>query len=74
MRVLLIAAAGILALALSACGESSQLPEQASTGPDPQIPAPQTSLIPTVNIADATGWSGAGSTDDPASRTTSCGA
>jgi glucose/arabinose dehydrogenase len=57
MRVLLtVVAAGTLAFALSACGDSSQLPEQASTGPNPQIPAPQKSFIPTVNIAKAIGW------------------
>ncbi|GAA0769048.1 sorbosone dehydrogenase family protein [Ideonella azotifigens] len=27
-------------------------------GPDPALPAPQASLIPTVNIAEATGWAG----------------
>jgi glucose/arabinose dehydrogenase len=45
-----------LALLLAACGESANLPEQASTGPSPPLPEPTTSLIPTINIAPATGW------------------
>jgi glucose/arabinose dehydrogenase len=44
------------ALLLAGCGERAELPEQASQGPNPQLPAPRTGLIPTVNIADATGW------------------
>ena len=45
-----------LALLLTACGDSSQLPEQAAVGPNPQLPAPNPTLIPTVNIAPAKGW------------------
>jgi len=45
------------ALLLSGCGDKAELPEQASQGPNPQIPAPRQTLFPTVNIADATGWS-----------------
>ena len=41
---------------LAGCGDNSQLPEQASTGSNPTIPAPQKSYIPTVNIAPAKGW------------------
>ena len=48
--------AGIIALTLAGCGDDSKLPEQASTGPNPQIPAQNRSLIPTVNIATAIGW------------------
>jgi glucose/arabinose dehydrogenase len=47
---------GILALTLAGCGDSSKLPEQASVGAKPEIPAPQQSLFPTVNVAKATGW------------------
>ncbi len=43
-------------LALAACDES-KLPENASTGPKPQIPKPTSALIPTVNVATAEGWS-----------------
>ncbi len=44
------------ALALSACGEESKLPETAGMGPDPKLPAPDTSDFPRVNIAPAVGW------------------
>ncbi len=44
------------ALALSACGEDSALPESATMGPDPVLPAPDPSFFPRVNIAPAVGW------------------
>jgi glucose/arabinose dehydrogenase len=47
---------GLLAFALAACGESAKLPDEASVGPNPEIPAPSKTLIPTVNVATATGW------------------
>jgi glucose/arabinose dehydrogenase len=43
-------------LALAACGETATLPVEAGMGPDPQLPEPNPSLFPTVNIAPATGW------------------
>ena len=49
-------AATSLALMLAACGDNAQVSEQASTGPNPQIPPPKTSLIPTVNVAEAQSW------------------
>jgi glucose/arabinose dehydrogenase len=48
----LLAAAALLA----ACGETAKLPPEAGIGPTPQLPAPNKTLIPTVNIAPATGW------------------
>ena len=51
-----LAAFGILALLLSACGESSKIPETATVGPNPTLPEPVTTLIPTVDIAPAKGW------------------
>lgn len=45
-----------LGLLIAGCGDSSQLPEQASTGENPTIPPPRKSFIPTVNIAPAKGW------------------
>jgi glucose/arabinose dehydrogenase len=49
-------AAALSILLLAACGETSRIPEAAQTGPNPELPAPQSSLIPTVNIAPAKGW------------------
>jgi len=46
----------LAALLLSACGDTADLPDQATFGANPTIPEPTTSLIPTVNIATATGW------------------
>ena len=42
---------------LMGCGASATLPVSAGTGPSPTLPPPHTSLIPTVNIAKARGWS-----------------
>ena len=47
---------GIAALGLSACGEQARLPVSAGMGPNPELPPPKTSLIPTVHIAPAKGW------------------
>ena len=47
---------GVAALALAACGEMATLPVSAGTGPQPTLPPPQPTLIPTVNIAPAKGW------------------
>ena len=46
----------VLAGALAACGDSAQLAESKAIGPQPTIPEPRESLIPTVNIAPAEGW------------------
>ena len=60
-----LAAAASLALLLAACGDNAQVSEQASTGPNPEIPQPTTSLIPTVNVAEAQSWP-EGATPKPA--------
>ena len=41
---------------LVGCGDMSKLPESAAWGPQPQLPAPSHSLLPTVHIAPAEGW------------------
>jgi glucose/arabinose dehydrogenase len=57
MHHLRIALAAALALTLlSACGEIAKLPVEAGMGPAPQLPPPNTTLIPTVNTAKAVGW------------------
>jgi glucose/arabinose dehydrogenase len=48
----------ILTLALAACGEMARLPFEDGVGPDPKLPPPVKTIIPTVKIAAAKGWSG----------------
>ncbi|NNA12249.1 sorbosone dehydrogenase family protein [Pseudomonas lundensis] len=47
----------VLAAGLAACGESSTLQVADGTGSSPKLPEPNKTLIPTVNIAPAVGWS-----------------
>lgn len=42
---------------LAGCGDTARLPVEAGTGPQPQLPAPEKSLLPTLNVAPARGWS-----------------
>ncbi len=49
-------AAAVILVIFAACGEVAMLPVSAGTGPQPTLPAPAPSLIPTVNIAKAKGW------------------
>ena len=44
------------ALLLAACGDRAMLPPEAEIGPTPTLPAPNPSLLPTVNIAPSVGW------------------
>jgi glucose/arabinose dehydrogenase len=48
---------GFLLLNLAACGEVATLSGDAGVGPRPALPAPRSTLIPTVHIAPAKGWS-----------------
>ncbi len=41
---------------LSGCGEHARLDVSDGVGPSPQLPEPNKTLIPTVNIAPAIGW------------------
>jgi len=56
MPTLRLAAAGLTLVTLSACGEVATLPVESGMGPNPKLPAPNTTLIPTVNTAKAVGW------------------
>lgn len=47
----------LLVLSLSACSEHALLPVEAGYGPNPALPEPNKTLIPTVNVATAVGWS-----------------
>ena len=51
----------LAALVLGACGSEATLQVERGTGPDPELPRPERSLIPTVNIAPAVGWPDGGS-------------
>jgi glucose/arabinose dehydrogenase len=53
---LLLGLAALLAALLAACGESARLPVEAGMGPQPVLPEPQPTRVPTVNIARAVGW------------------
>jgi hypothetical protein len=56
-RILLAMWVGVLALPLAACNDPQDtVTAEQSFGPSPILPAPQTSLIPTVNVAFAAGW------------------
>lgn len=46
----------VVSLTLMACGEKATLPEEAGMGPQPTLPPPTTTLIPTVHIAPAKPW------------------
>lgn len=46
----------IAVLALTACGESAKLTVREGMGPNPKLPAPAHTVIPTVNTANATHW------------------
>ena len=49
-------AVALVFIGLVACGEESKLPAAAGYGPKPTLPQPQSSSLPTVNIATAIGW------------------
>ena len=45
-----------LMLNIIGCGERATLPVEAGIGPRPTLPAPNPTMIPTVNVARAKGW------------------
>jgi glucose/arabinose dehydrogenase len=56
-HLLLTICVAALALPLACCSESSDTTAAEQTfGPSPALPPPQSSLIPTINVAPATGW------------------
>src|SRR5450830_1891928 len=55
MRQRTVLLIGVMAVLVVACTEVATLPISAGTGPQPLLPAPRRTLIPTVNIAPATG-------------------
>ncbi|WP_458756204.1 PQQ-dependent sugar dehydrogenase [Afipia sp. TerB] len=57
-RIRIALSAGVLTLALSGCNEQANVPVDQGYGPNPTLPAPKSSWIPTVNVATAIGWQG----------------
>ncbi|WP_407295517.1 PQQ-dependent sugar dehydrogenase [Stutzerimonas zhaodongensis] len=54
-RYLFLTTASVM-LSLAGCGDIAKLPVESGYGPNPALPEPNTSLIPTVNVAEAIGW------------------
>jgi glucose/arabinose dehydrogenase len=46
----------VLAVSAASCGTTAKLPESAGRGPDPNLPPPESEVIPTIQIAPAKGW------------------
>ena len=55
-RFLLPIVSFAIVLALTGCASPSNSPITDSYGPQPNLPEPKSSLLPTVNIAPAKGW------------------
>src|SRR5690606_25855662 len=56
IRLLVAGTACASFLAMTGCTMPSKSPITDSYGSDPDLPKPQSSLLPTVNIAPAKGW------------------
>ncbi len=56
MHRLLVPALAATALALVGCGDIARQTVQSGMGPNPVLPAPSRSLLPTVHVAKAIGW------------------
>jgi glucose/arabinose dehydrogenase len=56
MHRLNLALGAALSIGLASCGDIAKLPVTAGMGPNPALPPPEHSLIPTVNVATAKGW------------------
>jgi len=46
----------LIALCLTGCGDEATLPVEAGTGPNPELPPPVQTFLPTVVLARAEGW------------------
>jgi glucose/arabinose dehydrogenase len=46
----------VVVAGVAACGDVATLPDTAGMGPQPTLPEPHKSLIPTVHVAPAKGW------------------
>src|SRR5262245_32155780 len=45
-----------VAVGVVACGEMAKLPFEAGVGPNPTLPPPNKTLLPTMKVAPAKGW------------------
>jgi hypothetical protein len=59
----------LLAALGAACANEARLPVSAGMGPEPELPPPEKSLIPAVNVAPARGWA-EGAKPEPAAGLT----
>ena len=57
--------------AATACAQRSLLTHEQTVGPDPVLPAPSSTPIPTLHVAPATGWPAETKPASPAGRTVS---
>src|SRR5687768_1012802 len=55
-RCVVILPVAVAVLAVTGCGASARLTVSDGTGPNPILPAPRNSLLPTVNVVAAKGW------------------
>jgi glucose/arabinose dehydrogenase len=60
IALMALVAAGAIAVGLAGCGGRARLSVAAGEGTQPQIPPPEKSLLPTLNIAPARGWPAGG--------------
>ncbi len=51
---------GSLVLLLAPFADTAKLPDEASFGPNPTLPEPRETIVPTVSIAPAKGWPAGG--------------
>src|SRR5437667_12784498 len=56
MRTRQMTAVIAVALGIVGCGGTAHLPLSAGFGPNPTLPPPEKSLLPTVDVAKASGW------------------
>ena len=56
IAILVVVLLGIGVAVVLTGGDTAKLPASAGIGPHPTLPAPNATLIPTINQADAVGW------------------